>query len=246
MQLNLDRLVSGIFRMTVAGDSVTKRALSFVLFFMIVGSAFAEQNTNPHINRHYQDADVEQWRDVFESDGREVWDRRYDIIKALDLKTGQRVADVGAGTGFFSLIMAEKVGPEGKVYAVDISKNFVDGVMERAKQAGFKNMIGVVNDQKSVRLPDASVDLVFISDTYHHFEYPITTLKTIHSALIENGEVVVIDYRKIPGRSSSWVMGHVRGGRQQVIKEFESEGFELVEDLDFMGTQFYLRFRKTS
>lgn len=116
--------------------------------------------------------------------------------------------------------------------------------MERAQQANLQNMVGIVNDQKSVHLPDASVDLVFISDTYHHFEYPQTTLKSIQSTLVEGGELVVVDFKKVAVESSPWVMGHVRGGKQQAKAEIEAVGFELVKDLDFMKSQYYLRFRK--
>jgi ubiquinone/menaquinone biosynthesis C-methylase UbiE len=206
--------------------------------------AAAEQNVNPRINSNYQDPDVRQWRGVFERDGREVWDRRADILRNLRLKRGQSVADVGAGTGFFTALMAAEVGPDGRVYAVDIAPNFVAASVRRATGQGLTNVVGVVNSQQSVGLEDASVDLVFISDTYHHFEYPLTTLDSIHAALRPGGEMVIIDFKRVPGFSSNWVLSHVRAGEAQVRAEVESAGFELVERLDFMQTQYFLRFRR--
>jgi ubiquinone/menaquinone biosynthesis C-methylase UbiE len=205
---------------------------------------FAEQNVNPGINRGYENPNVTQWRGVFERDGREVWDRRDDIVRHLRLRPGQHIADVGAGTGFFTALMAHQVAPGGQVYAVDIAKNFVDASVQRSRDQGLTNVVGVVNDPQSVRLPTASVDLVFISDTYHHFEYPQATLRSIHRALRPDGELVVIDFKRIPGISSPWVMGHVRAGEAKVIAEITAAGFALSERLDFMQTQFYLRFRR--
>ena len=92
--------------------------------------------------------------------------RRY--RPSTPLQPGQRVADVGAGSGFFSMMMAREVGPGGLVYAVDIAANFVDASVQRAQDAGLHNVRGVVNDQRGTGLPADSVDLVFISDTYHH------------------------------------------------------------------------------
>jgi ubiquinone/menaquinone biosynthesis C-methylase UbiE len=204
----------------------------------------AEQNVNPGINSHYQDPDVTQWRGVFERDGREVWDRRHDILRHLRLRPGSSVADIGAGTGFFSLLMAHAVGPSGTVYAVDIARNFVDAIVQRARNEGLGNVVGVVDDQHSVHLPANSIDLAFISDTYHHFEYPHSILNSIHAALRQGGEMVVIDFRRIPGVSSAWVQSHVRANESAVVGETEAAGFELVERLDFMRSQYYLRFRK--
>ena len=220
------------------------RLVSLLLLIFLPVTAFAEQNVNPGINDHYQNPDVSQWRGVFERDGREVWDRRNDIIRVLDLQPGMAIADIGAGTGFFTMLMAREVGPMGKAYAVDIAPEFVKAIELRAKGRGIDNIIGIVNDQKSTRLPPQSVDLVFISDTYHHFEYPMTTLKSIHDALRPDGELVIIDFKRIPGFSSAWVMGHVRAGEERVTTEIQSAGFELVQRLDFMQTQYYLRFRK--
>jgi ubiquinone/menaquinone biosynthesis C-methylase UbiE len=220
------------------------RTLVWLLFLALAAPLTAEQNVNPGINRGYQDPNVTQWRGVFERDGREVWDRRHDIIRHLRLRPGQQVADVGAGTGFFSALMAAEVGPEGRVYAVDIAQNFVDASVERARAQGLDNVVGVVNDQHGVRLPPDSVDLVFISDTYHHFEYPQAMLRSIHEALRPGGEMVVIDFHRIPGVSHPWVLGHVRAGEAQVTAEIEATGFRLEERPEFMQTQYFLRFSR--
>jgi ubiquinone/menaquinone biosynthesis C-methylase UbiE len=217
---------------------------SLLLCILALPAAFAEQNVNPGINSGYANPNVNQWRGVFERDGREIWDRRHDIIRALRLQPGQVVADIGAGTGFMVMLMANEVSPAGRVYAVDIAENFVNSIEQRARDKGLSNIVGVVNDQRHINLPDNSIDLAFTSDTYHHFEYPQTTLRSIYNALRPGGEFVVIDFIRIPGFSSPWVLGHVRAGEQQVTREIEAAGFELVERQGFMQTQYYLRFRK--
>jgi ubiquinone/menaquinone biosynthesis C-methylase UbiE len=203
-----------------------------------------EQSVRPGVNSAYDNANVARWRGVFERDGREVWDRRHDIVRAIRLRPGTAMADIGAGTGFFSLLFAEAVGPKGRVYAVDITRNFVESIRVRAKGLGLKQVTGLVNTAKSTLLPAHSVDVVFISDTYHHFEYPSSMLASIHAALRPNGEMVVVDFKRIPGLSHPWVLDHVRAGEDSVIQEIRAAGFELIERQDFMQTQYYLRFRK--
>lgn len=219
--------------------------LCLLVICLCLAPALAEQNVNPEINRGYINPNVTQWRGVFERDGREIWDRRNDIVRALRLRPGQVVADIGAGTGFLALMMAREVMPGGRVYAVDIAKNFVDAAVQRARDQGLDNVIGVVNDQRSINLPANSIDLAFTSDTYHHFEFPQSTLRSIHRALRPGGEFVVIDFIRIPGISHPWVLGHVRAGEQEVTQEIEAAGFEMIERLGFMQTQYYLRFQKT-
>jgi ubiquinone/menaquinone biosynthesis C-methylase UbiE len=221
-----------------------RKLIYLLAWLLLVGPLSAEQNVNPTINLHYQNPDVAQWRQVFERNGREIWDHRHTILQSLRLKQGQRVADIGTGTGFFALMIGRAVGPSGRVYAVDIAQNFVDAAVARAQAAGLSNVSGVVNDQHSVKLAPASIDLAFISDTYHHFEYPQSTLASIYQALKPGGEMVVIDFRREPGHSSPWVLDHVRAGETQVVDEIEAQGFTLTERLDFMRSQFYLRFGK--
>ncbi|EIC22487.1 class I SAM-dependent methyltransferase [Thiorhodovibrio frisius] len=198
---------------------------------------------SPSINGYYLDADPEFWRETFERDGRELYDQRRTILKALALKPGQAVADVGAGSGLFSLLFAQSVGPTGRVYAVDISEPFTRAIAERAAQAGLDQLVTVTNDQHSLGLADDSVDLIFTADTYHHFEFPQAMLEAMRRALRPGGSLVIIDFRTDPRIASAWVQGHVRAGREQVIAEVESAGFQLEQEFDLLKRNFFLRFR---
>jgi SAM-dependent methyltransferase len=198
----------------------------------------------PDMNHYYHGADSAQWRDIFESSGREVFDKRFQIVQALDLTPGMRIADVGAGTGLFTMLFARAVGPVGRVYAVDISESFVKAIEARAAEYHVNNVVPVVNHQKGTTLPPESVDLVFLADTYHHFEYPRSMLASIHQALTPGGVLAIIDFRRIPGASSPWVMGHVRAGREQVIAEVEQAGFRLLDEPLRLRGNYFLRFRK--
>ncbi|MDZ7754726.1 MAG: class I SAM-dependent methyltransferase [Gammaproteobacteria bacterium] len=227
------------------------RTLTLLLALVLLGafgSSWAEQerSVNPGINASYADSQWQRWVDIFERDGREVYDRRHDILEALAIERGSTVADIGAGTGFFTRLFAREVGPEGRVYAVDITPTFVDNVVRRAQEQGHDNVTGIINTPRDVLLPEAAVDLAFISDTYHHFEYPISTMRSLHRALKPGSEVVVIDFKRIPGVSNPWVLGHVRAGKEVFIREIESAGFVLEEERGFMETQYFLRFRKDS
>jgi len=204
-----------------------------------------EQNVRPGINDNYlADPDYQEWVRRFESPGREVFDKRKVIVSALDIQPGMAIADIGAGTGLYTRAFSYEVGPNGKVYAVDIARNFIDEIIRQAKAADVQNVVGVVNTAKDVNLEPASIDLAFVCDTYHHFEYPRTMLRSIHDALRPGGSLVIIDFRKIKGLSSNWVMSHTRTDRETVIREVESEGFKLTEDRDLLKTNFYLRFSR--
>jgi SAM-dependent methyltransferase len=94
-------------------------------------------------------------------------------------------------------------------------------------------------------LADASVDLVFICDTYHHFEFPEKTMRSIHKALKPKGQVVLIDFHRIKGVSSEWVMGHVRAGQEVFAKEIVDAGFRQIEEnKDLLKESYFVRFEK--
>jgi ubiquinone/menaquinone biosynthesis C-methylase UbiE len=230
---------------TSLNPMLTRRNLALLLVLLMLPAAVAARDgADPAINRPYLDADFEQWVERFERPGREVYDRRDAIVAATGVKPGMHVADIGAGTGLFTLMFARQVSAQGRVYAVDISRNFIANIEHRATQAGLLNITGIVSSQNETRLPPASIHLAFICDTYHHFEQPVSMLASIHRALKPGGILVVVDFERIEGKSSNWVLGHVRAGKESVIHEIETAGFHLSGDEKLLKENFYLRFTK--
>lgn len=224
-----------------------RRALAATLGLIaalgIVAGACAA-GADPAINQPYTDPDYQTWVERFERPGREVYDRRAEILAATGVRPGMAVADVGAGTGLYTRLFAKAVGPDGKVYAVDISKNFIDNILRTAREQGLINVDGIVNSQTDTKLSAASVDLVFMSDTYHHFEQPRPILDSIRRALKPGGTLVVIDFRRERGKSSPWVLEHARVGKDGAAREIGAAGFELVEDRDLLKENYFLKFKK--
>jgi SAM-dependent methyltransferase len=210
--------------------------------------ASQEASVRPGINRDFlnPDLDVAQWVGRFELESREIFAARRDVLAACHLRPGMRVADVGAGTGFYSRMFAGAVGPTGWVYAIDIAPAFVNHIANQAAADGVTNLTAVRCSERSITLPPASIDLAFICDTYHHFEFPQSTLASIHRALADGGQLVVIDFERIPGQSREWVIEHVRAGKAEFRAEIEAAGFAFVDDVKIAGfhENYLLRFKK--
>jgi ubiquinone/menaquinone biosynthesis C-methylase UbiE len=167
------------------------------------------------------------------------------IVAACNIKPGTSVADVGAGTGLFTRLFAHEVGKSGTVYAVDISPKFLAYIADSAKKHGVANVKTVRGTDTSAELPAKSVDLVFVCDTYHHFEYPQRMLASIRKALKPGGRLVVIDFIRVPGKSSDWTLKHVRAGQEQVEKEITGAGFKKVgEAKKLLNENYFVVFEK--
>jgi len=206
-----------------------------------------EKSVAPEINKAFRKPDIADFQGKFEKEGREAFEHREAIVKACQIREGMQVADVGAGTGLFSRLFAPKVGVKGTVLAVDISEDFLKHIQETAREQNLANIQTVLCKQDSVELPDASVDLVFTCDTYHHFEFPFKTLSSIHRVLKPGGRLIVVDYHRIEGKSTEWVMGHVRAGLDVVEKEITSSGFKRVGELkDVLKENYLVEFEKVS
>ena len=119
-------------------------------------------------------------------------------------------------------------------------------VEDSAHKSGLTNVVGVVCKPDSVNLPEESVDVVFICDTYHHFEFPTKTMKSIRRALRPGGEVILIDFERIEGVSREWIFGHVRAGQEVFTKEIQTAGFELVAEVEVEGLEenYVLHFKR--
>jgi SAM-dependent methyltransferase len=211
-------------------------------------SAPPEASVRPGINANYLDPalDVDEWVARFEGESREIFVQRLALAAAVHLQPGDDVADVGAGTGLFLDPFASAVGTEGKVYAVDISPVFIEHLEVRARELDLPQVVAHLCREDSVDLPAGALDKAFICDTYHHFEYPRSTMASLHKALRKGGEVVIVDFERIPGVSRDWVLEHVRCGKEQVIGEVTGFGFELVEQVPVAGLaeNYVLRFAK--
>ena len=199
-----------------------------------------------HINDNFKHPNVEVWVERFEGEGREVYDYRHELVEAIGLQPGQVVADVGAGTGLFEPLLAHKVGASGVVYAEDISQEFIDHIKNKAAQAGLTNIRTVLGDEHSIRLPENSIDVVYICDAYHHFVYYQDMLKSIHSALRPRGQLFLVEFDKESGVSSDFLKNHIRASKKEFTAEIEAGGFQQAEDISIEGLRntFVRRFIK--
>ena len=207
-----------------------------------------EQSVKPGINEKFLDPElmVDDWLKRFEVESRETFHERHKVVEACGVKKGMTIADIGAGTGLYTRLFSKETGPEGWVYAVDISGPFLKHIVARAQQEGQQNISAILSPENSTPLPPNSLDLAFICDTYHHFEYPKGTMGSLVKALKKGGTLVVIDFERIEGQSREWTMGHVRAGKEVFKKEIEDAGLTFVEEVKMEGFKenYFLRFRK--
>ena len=218
------------------------------LLCLLASLTFAQDaSVKPGINDKFLDPklNVEEWTKKFETESREIFHQREKITAAAGLKPGMIMADIGAGTGLFTLHFAQVVGENGKVYAVEIAKNFLENIKARASKASASNVQAILCTERSVELPEDSIDLAFICDVYHHFEYPQATLASLHKALKPGGELILIDFKRIKGESSDFVMGHVRAGQEVFEAEVAAAGFEKFAEVEgILKENYIVKFRR--
>ena len=224
-------------------------SITFALLLLPLLLALAvraqEKSVNPGINAQYQkNPDAKKYVASFEVESREVFNLRKQIVTACRLKPGMSVADVGAGTGLFTRLFAAEVAPGGTVYAADIAANFLKHIEATCKDAGIKNVKTVLSKVDSSELPPASVDMVFLCDVYHHFEFPQKTLASLHAALKPGGRLVVVDYRREKGKTAEWIFKHVRAGQEVVTREIEAAGFKLQGEEKFVKENYMIEFQR--
>lgn len=202
----------------------------------------------PHeLNEKFRDPDVPEWVKRFESSDRELFAQRDKIVEAVGPRPGMAVADIGAGTGFMSMLFADRVGERGTVYAVEISAKFLEHIAERARAAGLENVRTVLCKDDSVELPGDSIDVAFMCDTYHHLEFPESTMTSVYRALRPGGRLVIVDFKRIPGVSRQWVLDHVRLGAEETAAEVEAVGFTRdagSSDVPYLNENYILTFTK--
>ena len=162
------------------------------------------------------------------------------LLKALQVKEGQTVADIGCGNGFYTLQLARLVGPQGRVLAVDIQPEMLELLNKRAAEAGIKNIEPLLSTPADPKLPAGEVDLVLLVDVYHEFAYPERMLTAMRKSLKSTGHVALAEYR-MEDPSVPIKLLH-KMSKKQILSEYTASGFALAREFDDLPWQHLMFF----
>lgn len=179
-----------------------------------------------------------------ERDTREKEERLTLLVRSLKLKDGDIVADIGAGSGVISFLMAEQVLPTGKIMAVDVQDEMLARLKKRANKMGLENVVGIKGSSKAPNLPDESIDVALMVDVYHEFEFPFEMMQAISRAMKPGGRVILVEYRM---EDATVPIKKVHKMSQiQAKKEVAQPSFNLewTETIDVLPRQHILVFTK--
>ncbi|MEA2625381.1 MAG: hypothetical protein QOD06_1426 [Candidatus Binatota bacterium] len=215
-------------------------ALPFAIL-ILSGSASAGERRLFEATSHRRFDDVGRWKPIFEDPKRDEWQKPAEVVRALGLEPGTRVADLGAGTGYFMPYLSRAVGPSGTVFEVDVEPNLVVHLRERAEKEKAGNVTPVLASLDDARLPVGAVDMILIVDTYHHLDDRRAYLARLKRSLSSRGRIAVVD----------WEAGDIPVGpepehklpREQVIEEMRLVGYALTGEPKVIPYQYVLLFR---
>jgi ubiquinone/menaquinone biosynthesis C-methylase UbiE len=177
---------------------------------------------------------------MFEGSERDAWQKPDEVVKQLQLRAGDVVADIGAGTGYFTRRFAVAVGPRGKAIGLDIEPTMVTHINEEARKQRLTNLSARQVPPHDPQLAPRSVDVVFICDTYHHMQERVAYARLLAQALKPSGRVVIVDFQKRPlplGPPMEWKLAP-----EAVTEEFRQAGFQLARSVEFLPYQYFLEF----
>lgn len=164
------------------------------------------------------------------------------LLKALDLKAGMTVADIGAGSGYYSFRLAEKVGPKGKVLAVDIQKEMLDIIRKRMKKEEIENIEPILSSENDPKLPAGRVDLILMVDVYHEFTFPYEMTVELIKALKPGGRLVFVEFRR-EDEKVPILLAH-KMTEKQVLAEMAPHRLKHVKTLESLPWQHVIIFEK--
>jgi predicted methyltransferase len=223
------------------------RARGVLLLVLLAGLAGADDRRRAHRSHddatsHRSFADVEQWKKVFDDPARDAWQKPAEVVRALELRPGMCVADLGAGTGYFSRHLAAAVGPEGTVFAVDPEPSMVAHLRARAEREHTPNVVPILASLDNPRLPAGGSDVILVVDTYHHIDSRLVYFRALRRALRAGGRVAIIDWQKrdLPVGPP---MDH-KLAREQVVEEMEAAGYRFAAEPDVLPYQYFLVFTR--
>jgi SAM-dependent methyltransferase len=211
-----------------------RRALVALLAFG-AGAACGQVQHQHRSGANHRFDDAESWARMFDDPARDAWQKPDDVIRALALAPAARVADVGAGTGYFAVRLARAV-PQGTVYAVDVSADMVKYLGERVRREGLANVRAIQGTAASANLP-GPVDLVLLVDVYHHVDARVEYFARLRQSLAPGGRVAIVDFRPESPRGPRHKMAAA-----QVREEMRRAGFVESASHDFLPDQYFIVF----
>ncbi len=220
--------------MTRFGKSVWLVAVS-----LMVGVLASAQTRD---QEHHPPRSTSRYIQVLEDPSRNAWQQPEKVIATLGLKPGERVADLGAGAGYFTLRLARAVGPSGKIYGVDVSREMLDYLEKQASAQHLTNIQPVLAEPHDPKLAPASVDMIFICDTLHHISDRAMYFPLLMRALKPGGQLVNIDFYKRPLPVGPPV--EMKIPQAEMIREAEAAGFHLIQKYKFLKYQYFVVFKR--
>jgi ubiquinone/menaquinone biosynthesis C-methylase UbiE len=200
------------------------------------GQAASPATAAPTAKR--EPANVMSWEKAswLEREGRAETEKPELVVAAMDLRAGMTVAEIGAGTGFFSRRLAKAVGPTGKVLAEDIQPQMLDLLKQNATKEGIGNITTILGTETDPKLPDHAVDRLLLVDVYHEFQKPEPMLARLRESLAPGGTVTLVEYR-LEGDSAAYINIKHRMSVDQVLSEWTAAGFLLVNRIETLPAQ---------
>lgn len=180
---------------------------------------------------------------ILEGPDRDAWQQPERIMDELGIGEGSVVADLGAGGGWFTVRLATRVGPNGRVYAEDVQHQMIESIRRRVQREQFKNVITILGTHTDPRLKEP-VDAVLIVSVYHEMEQPVVLLRNVGAALKPNGRIGIVDFKK-DGYGPGPAMDE-RVDPERVIRDAEAAGLRLLSPPTFLRYQYLLVFGKSA
>ena len=190
---------------------------------------------------HHRFDDVDHWVKLFDDPARDAWQKPEELVKALGLAPGDRVADIGAGTGYFERWLARAVGLRGTVLAMDVETALVEHIRKRAEAEATANVIPILGSYDNPRLPAGAVNLVLIVDTYHHIDDRLHYFARLQEVLAGGGRVAIVDFQKRETPVGPPLEHKL--ARETVVEEMAQAGYKLDREIDILPYQYALVFR---
>jgi len=221
------------------------KRIGIVLFVATIALAHLSAQQKPPAQKQARGPRLFAPQDIglLEPPDREAWQKPDQVMDALHVAEGTTVADIGAGGGWFTSRLARRVGPHGRVYAVDVQRLMIQAIVRRIEREGLTNVTPVLGDYDDPGLPgDARPDAVLIVDAFHEMEHPVVLLRNVARTLKAQGRIGIIDYRD--GEGGPGPSSDERVPPSVVVSQAATAGLKLVDQHKFLPYQYFLIFGK--